>query len=62
VLSVADDVSVEVTDNGVGLDRSAARRSGLANLEVRARRRGGSFGVQVGESGGTRVHWTVPLP
>ncbi|MEC3953148.1 GAF domain-containing sensor histidine kinase [Nocardia sp. CDC153] len=61
-LSVADDVTVDVNDNGAGLDQSSSRRSGLANLEVRARRRNGTFTIEPGESGGTRVHWSVPLP
>ncbi|MFC0865566.1 GAF domain-containing protein [Sphaerimonospora cavernae] len=49
-----------VTDNGVGVPDSG-RRSGLRNLEDRARRLGGSFEVTTAEGGGTRLRWTVPL-
>ncbi len=68
-------LSVTVIDDGVGLDGAdgadaadgpggAQRRSGLANLEDRARERGGS--MHLGGSGdeargGTSVSWWVPL-
>jgi signal transduction histidine kinase len=59
-LDVAEDVVVEVVDNGEGLDPEAPR-SGLHNLEQRARRRGGSFGVVRQPEGGTRLRWHAPL-
>ncbi len=49
-----------VTDNGVGIP-DGGRRSGLANLEMRARDLGGTFTVERGEVG-TRLTWCVPLP
>ncbi|QDB79823.1 GAF domain-containing protein [Georgenia wutianyii] len=55
-------VSVEVEDDGVGVDRSSTRRSGLDNLAVRARRHGGTFSLARAESGeGTLLSWQVPL-
>jgi signal transduction histidine kinase len=59
-LDVADDVVVEVVDNGTGID-PAAPRSGLRNLEERARRRGGGVTAVCLDDGGTRLRWHAPL-
>jgi signal transduction histidine kinase len=59
-VSVGDDVTVSVTDDGVGLPGVTAR-SGLSNLADRAERRGGRLHTSAGVSG-TEVSWTVPLP
>jgi signal transduction histidine kinase len=59
-LDVADDVVVEVVDNGTGIDPGAPR-SGLRNLEERARRRGGGVTAAGLPDGGTRLRWHVPL-
>ncbi len=53
-----DDVVVVVADDGRGMP-AVALRSGLANLEERARRRGGALGVR-GDRGGTAVTWRAP--
>jgi signal transduction histidine kinase len=54
-------MSVEVSDNGIGLGDST-RRSGLANLRRRAEKRGGSMEVGEATAGkGTRLTWTIPL-
>jgi signal transduction histidine kinase len=60
-LSVADDVSLEVQDNGIGIDLSQAFGAGLGlvNLRSRAERLGGSFDLLTGEDG-TRLLWRVP--
>lgn len=56
------EVQVHVTDDGVGLDPEVSRRSGLANLAVRARRHGGTFRIGAAPSGrGTDTTWTAPL-
>jgi signal transduction histidine kinase len=52
-------VTVTVTDDGRGME-SPGHRSGLANLEERARRRGGSFAF-VSAPGSTRLIWRAPL-
>jgi len=59
-LDVADDVVVEIVDDGRGIDLKAAR-SGLRNLEQRALRHGGEAGVEPLLEGGTRLRWCVPL-
>ena len=49
-----------VTDNGVGM-KPTKRRSGLANLEERARKLNGKLRVSPGPGGGTELEWRVPL-
>ncbi|TWP35827.1 GAF domain-containing protein [Leekyejoonella antrihumi] len=60
-------ITLEVTDDGVGLD-SGHRRSGLANLRQRAEKHGGTLLVEPGAPAchtstgkGTRLTWTIPL-
>lgn len=53
-------VELKIIDDGIGMSDSP-RRSGLANLEARARSRGGRFTVESAPLG-TRVVWTVPVP
>ncbi|MGY1781966.1 GAF domain-containing protein [Geodermatophilus sp. SYSU D01036] len=59
-IDVADDVVVEVADDGRGIDEQVAR-SGLRNLEARARRGGGDAGIERRPEGGTRLRWAAPL-
>jgi signal transduction histidine kinase len=60
-LDVGDNrVVVELVDDGCGIDERGAR-SGLRNLEERARRRGGEATVERRPQGGTRLRWSAPL-
>jgi signal transduction histidine kinase len=59
-LDVADEVVVEIVDDGRGIDPQAAR-SGLRNLEQRAGGHGGQSAVEVVRDGGTRLRWSAPL-
>jgi signal transduction histidine kinase len=56
------EVSLTVRDDGVGL-RGEGRRSGLANLEARARDLGGRFAAEAiaAPGHGTLVEWRIPL-
>jgi signal transduction histidine kinase len=59
-----DSLSVVVTDDGAGLGEGLgedSRRSGLANLDERAVRRGGELSLTTPAHGGTRLDWRVPL-
>ena len=56
----ADEVTVAVADDGIGLPEVTAR-SGLANLADRAERRGGRLRAFGGRSG-TQICWAVPSP
>jgi signal transduction histidine kinase len=61
-VSVAEDVSLEVRDNGIGIELPQAFGAGLGlvNLRSRAERLGGTFEILTGEDG-TRVLWRVPV-
>ncbi|KXP00662.1 GAF domain-containing sensor histidine kinase [Tsukamurella pseudospumae] len=59
--SVADDLIIEVTDDGVGIPDIAAH-SGLAGLSERAAALGGRLDIVRPPNGGTRIVWSVPLP
>jgi len=53
-------VTVTVTDDGVGISDNG-RRSGLANLEARARSLAGAFTAHSAPEGGAELIWRVPL-
>ncbi|GAA1216483.1 sensor histidine kinase [Prauserella alba] len=59
--SVADDLVIDVTDDGAGIPETVAR-SGLHNLEQRAVQAGGNLQIERPPTGGTRVVWSAPLP
>lgn len=61
VVTVDDDLTITVTDNGNGFGADVAE-SGLRNLRRRAEQRGGVLQFSSPESGGTALHWSVPLP
>jgi signal transduction histidine kinase len=61
-VTVADQFTIEITDNGCGIPADNQRRSGLANLQRRAEQAGGSCEVSSPPEGGTKVRWTAPLP
>jgi signal transduction histidine kinase len=62
-LNVADDLTVEVTDNGIGIRQPLDDQGGLGlgNLRSRAEKLGGYFEVQASDGTGTRLTWSVPL-
>jgi signal transduction histidine kinase len=55
-------LELSVRDDGRGIGEGARRGSGLANMGDRAARWGGWCVVGPADDGGTRVHWSVPLP
>ncbi|GGN81100.1 sensor histidine kinase [Nocardia rhizosphaerihabitans] len=60
-LVVRDEVTIEVADDGAGVDPGVTRRSGLANLAARAEESGGTFTVNPRDGGGTVLRWSAPL-
>jgi signal transduction histidine kinase len=59
VTAASGQVSVEVTDDGVG-PGELPDLSGLDNLRHRAESQGGSFAIHQAPGGGTRLAWSVP--
>ncbi|MFE6910805.1 sensor histidine kinase [Streptomyces erythrochromogenes] len=55
------EVVLTVSDDGAGIP-AQGRRSGLRNLDERARGVGGSFSVESPQEGGSRLVWRAPLP
>jgi len=60
VIATGDELTVTVSDDGVGLG-TPKRSSGTANLRARAEKRGGTFELTPGPSGGTVATWKVRL-
>ncbi|HEY0638063.1 MAG TPA: GAF domain-containing protein [Pseudonocardiaceae bacterium] len=60
-VDVADDLTVEVVDDGVGMPAHVGR-SGLRNVEHRAESLGGELRLVRAGDHGTRLIWRVPLP
>jgi PAS domain S-box-containing protein len=61
--SAGDEIRLRITDDGMGFDREAARRTGglgLASMEERLRLAGGKFAIASAPGNGTRVEATVP--
>ena len=61
LVEVADDLSIEVSDNGCGI-AAEITESGLGNLRARALSADGRFTVTDRPEGGTVLRWAAPLP
>ena len=64
-LSVTDAVTLDVVDNGIGIQlpltpRAGGGGRGLSNLRSRAEKLGGTFEILAADEGGTRLRWSVP--
>ena len=59
-VEAGNDLLIDVVDNGIGIDPSAAR-SGLRNLQERAQQCQGELTVHPEPQGGTRLSWRVPV-
>lgn len=60
-VNVADELTIDVTDDGCGISPDITRRSGLANLRHRAESVGGSCDIGAADGGGTHVRFVAPL-
>jgi signal transduction histidine kinase len=59
----SEDLTLEIVDNGVGIELPLSERTGLGlgNLRNRAEKLGGTFDIQPAPEAGTRLIWQVPL-
>lgn len=60
-VTVDDDFTMEIADDGDGIPEDNARRSGLANMQWRAQHLGGECVISSTPGSGTSVRWTVPV-
>ena len=60
-VKVADDLCIEVMDNGRGVSGDITE-SGVASLRRRAEQSGGTFSLENVAGGGTLLRWSAPLP
>jgi signal transduction histidine kinase len=60
-VAVADELAIDIIDNGSGIPTANQRHSGLANMRRRAEHVGGHCTIGSPPTGGTRIHWTAPL-
>jgi signal transduction histidine kinase len=59
-VSVHDDLSIEVVDDGVGI-APGVTESGLSNLRQRAQDVNGELVIENLPAGGTLLRWSAPL-
>ena len=60
-VTVGDEFSLDVTDDGHGIPPENERNSGLANMRRRAQLLGGTCAISSASDGGTTVTWTAPI-
>lgn len=60
-VTVADDFTLEVADDGAGIPEDNRRKSGLGNMQRRAAHLGGECTILSAPGSGTTVRWTVPV-
>ncbi|NMN93944.1 GAF domain-containing protein [Antrihabitans stalactiti] len=60
-LSVEDNLTIEVVDDGEGVPENITP-SGLSNIRSRAQESGGDLTITPADGGGTRLTWWAPLP
>lgn len=60
-LTAADQLLIEVVDDGVGLPTGVSRGTGLESMEARAMELGGSLRIDRPRGGGTRLEARLPI-
>lgn len=60
-VTVDDEFTVEIADDGDGIPEDNVRHSGLANMRRRAEHLGGTCTIVTAPGSGTTVRWTVPV-
>jgi signal transduction histidine kinase len=59
--TLEEGLELEVLDDGVGMPKDLRSGVGLASMNERASELGGTFAIESGPQGGTRVHARLPL-
>jgi signal transduction histidine kinase len=60
-LGVTDEVTLTVSDDGVGVPAEVLGGHGLANMAERARLLGGDATISARSTGGSLLVWRVPV-
>ncbi len=60
-VTVADELAIEIIDDGRGIPVITERRSGLANIVKRAEQASGRCKLETPPEGGTIIRWSAPL-
>lgn len=60
-LAVADDITLTVSDDGIGVPDEVLGGRGLTNIVERARRLGGDATISAQVTGGSQLVWRVPV-
>jgi signal transduction histidine kinase len=60
-VTVGDEFTLEISDDGDGIPEDNLRSSGLTNMRRRAERLGGTCTIATAAGSGTKVRWTVPV-
>ncbi|MET0474514.1 MAG: GAF domain-containing sensor histidine kinase [Mycobacterium sp.] len=60
-INVTDELTIDVADDGCGIEPGTSRRSGLANMKRRAELVGGHCEFDDAPGGGTHVRWVAPM-
>ena len=60
-VTVADELTIEIIDDGRGIPATTERRSGLVNIVKRAEQASGRCKLETPPEGGTRIRWSAPL-
>jgi len=55
-------MSLELVDDGRGMDPGARPGAGLTSMRERARELGGAFVIEPAIGGGTRLYARLPIP
>ncbi len=60
-VTVGDDLTLDIRDDGCGISEDNLRESGLANMTQRARKHSGACAISTPPDGGTLVSWHAPI-
>jgi signal transduction histidine kinase len=59
-IEAGEQLTLRVTDDGVGVPDDPDQGNGLRNMAARAEQLGGTFRIAAGPTGGSVLEWSVP--